>query len=167
MSGRLGGGLGYGLRTSQYRSRWPSACSAAQIRLSPQPLTHPPAPTPDLVNTNVWSHNLLVLIQRHVVSSEAKALATSDGGDAVAAGLLDPLADAEAAVTVLDSASGAGGCQQAANIPRCSSDHARLPWLAATTFVVSYSFLLSMSVPYFSTLVGIVASSTYLICAYT
>lgn len=52
-------------------------------------------------------------------------------------------------------------------MPRCSSDHSRLPWLAGTLFVVSYSYLLSMSVPYFSTLVGIVASSTYLVCAYT
>jgi hypothetical protein len=158
----------------------------------------PPAPTPphaslpstrrpaDLINTNVWSHNLLVLIQRRITSSPAAKAGGASPAD-VAAGLTDPLVDAEAAITAADgpaddinngAAAGAppppaaaaahGGCgSQAPTVPRCSSDHARLPWLAATAFVVSYSFLLSMSVPYFSTLVGIVASSTYLVCAYT
>jgi hypothetical protein len=36
----------------------------------------------------------------------------------------------------------------------------------ATLFVVSYSFALSVSLPFFSTLVGLVTASTYLICAY-
>lgn len=138
-----------------------------------------------LVNTNVWTHNLLVLIQRRITSGPG----AKDGAAAadVAAGLADPLVDAEAAITASDEAAsaddinngaapaaaaapgaGAPPCgSQAPAVPRCSSDHARLPWLAGTLFVVSYSFLLSMSVPYFSTLVGIVASSTYLVCAYT
>ncbi|KAI8471654.1 MAG: transmembrane amino acid transporter protein-domain-containing protein [Monoraphidium minutum] len=90
-----------------------------------------------LVNTNVWSHNLLVLVQRR-------------------------LTDADGAAVVVGRRE-----NQAAAVPRCSSDHARLPWAAATVFVVTYSYLFSMSVPYFSTLVGIVASSTYLVCAYT
>lgn len=117
----------------------------------------------------MWSHNLLVLIQRHVTAGAAdadKALSSGSGDEADARVTLSD-GDAEAAVTLGDAGCGGCGLRQAAQVPACSSDHARLPWAAATVFVVSYSFLLSMSVPYFSTLVGIVASSTYLICAYT
>ncbi|KAI8464358.1 MAG: transmembrane amino acid transporter protein-domain-containing protein [Monoraphidium minutum] len=51
--------------------------------------------------------------------------------------------------------------------PACSSDHAAGPWLLVTSGVVLYSYLISMTIPFFSTLVGIVSSSTYLLCAYT
>eukprot|EP00879_Flechtneria_rotunda_P019308 GHRR01020278.1.p1 GENE.GHRR01020278.1~~GHRR01020278.1.p1 ORF type:complete len:294 (+),score=89.66 GHRR01020278.1:812-1693(+) len=77
-----------------------------------------------LVNVNVWTHNLMVLIGRAFGNPE--------------------------------SASARSGCE-----------HCRSRWLAASLFVVTYSWLISMSIPYFSSLVGIVASSTYLICAYT
>ena len=48
----------------------------------------------------------------------------------------------------------------------CSSDHCPRRWLGASVFVVIYSYLISTTVPYFSTRVGLVTSSTYLICAY-
>lgn len=40
---------------------------------------------------------------------------------------------------------------------RCSHDHARGAWAASSVFVIGYSYLVSMTVPYFSSLVGIVA----------
>jgi vesicular inhibitory amino acid transporter len=60
----------------------------------------------------------------------------------------------------------AQGAKWAAHI-ESSSDHHWLGWLAGTTFVVAYSFLISMSVPFFSSLVALVTSATYLTCAYT
>lgn len=77
-----------------------------------------------LVNLNVWTHNLLVLIGRAVGSNKS--------------------ADA-----------------------RTACEHCPWRWLGASLFVVSYSWLISMFLPYFSSLVGIVASATYLVCAYT
>lgn len=77
-----------------------------------------------LVNLNVWSHNLLVLLGRAAGKTK--------------------------------SAEARSACQ-----------HCRWQWLATTLFVVSYSWLISVFLPYFSSLVGIVASSTYLVCAYT
>lgn len=56
--------------------------------------------------------------------------------------------------------------------PKCaaaiesSADHHWLSWLAGTTFVVGYSFIISMMVPDFSKLVALVTSGTYLLCAY-
>lgn len=58
------------------------------------------------------------------------------------------------------------GAKCAAHI-ESSEDHHWLSWLAGTTFVVAYSFLISMTVPYFSSLVALVTSATYLITAYT
>ena len=81
-----------------------------------------------LVNLNVWTHNLLVLLGR----------CRSRGSQRIVS------ADATSA-----------------------ADHAWLPWLLASLFVVAYSYVISMSVPYFSSLVGIVAGTTYLVCAYT
>jgi hypothetical protein len=46
---------------------------------------------------------------------------------------------------------------------RSAAQHCQWRWLGASLFVVLYSWLISMSVPYFSSLVGIVASSTYLV----
>ncbi|WIA19860.1 hypothetical protein OEZ85_005763 [Tetradesmus obliquus] len=77
-----------------------------------------------LVNLNVWTHNLMVLVGR------------------------------------------AAGHPGSANA-RSASEHCRWRWLLTSAFVVSYSWLVSMFLPYFSSLVGIVASSTYLVCAYT
>jgi solute carrier family 32 (vesicular inhibitory amino acid transporter) len=48
-----------------------------------------------------------------------------------------------------------------------SGDHENFRWLMASTFVVGYSFGISMSLPFFSTLVGLVTSVCYLTCAYT
>lgn len=77
-----------------------------------------------LVNLNVWTHNLLVLLGRAVGSTKS----------------------AEA---------------------RSACEHCGWKWLGTSLFVVSYSWLISMFLPYFSSLVGIVASATYLVCAYT
>lgn len=75
-----------------------------------------------LVNLNVWTHNLMVLLGR-AFKSQRSALA------------------------------------------RGAAEHAHAPWLGASLFVVAYSWLISMFLPYFSSLVGIVASTTYLVRA--
>jgi hypothetical protein len=54
------------------------------------------------------------------------------------------------------------GHEQSA-VARSAAQHCRWRWLVASLFVVSYSWLISMFLPYFSSLVGIVASSTYLV----
>jgi hypothetical protein len=54
------------------------------------------------------------------------------------------------------------GHEQSA-VARSAAQHCRWRWLAASLFVVTYSWLISMFLPYFSSLVGIVASSTYLV----
>lgn len=48
-------------------------------------------------------------------------------------------------------------------VARSAAQHCPWRWLAASLFVVAYSWLISMFLPYFSSLVGIVASSTYLV----
>lgn len=48
-----------------------------------------------------------------------------------------------------------------------AGDHDWLRWLGTSAFVVGYSFGISMSLPFFSTLVGLVTSVCYLTCAYT
>ncbi|GAX75715.1 hypothetical protein CEUSTIGMA_g3158.t1 [Chlamydomonas eustigma] len=48
----------------------------------------------------------------------------------------------------------------------CSTDHCPWKWARTSLFVVLYSYLISTSIPYFSTLVGLVTSSTYLLSAY-
>ncbi|CAL5220298.1 g2283 [Coccomyxa viridis] len=50
---------------------------------------------------------------------------------------------------------------------RHAGDHKRLPWLIASVCIVGYSFGISVTLPFFSTLVGLVTSVTYLTCAYT
>ena len=54
------------------------------------------------------------------------------------------------------------GHEQSA-VARSAAQHCRWRWLVASLFVVSYSWVISMFLPYFSSLVGIVASSTYLV----
>jgi vesicular inhibitory amino acid transporter len=54
------------------------------------------------------------------------------------------------------------GHEQSA-VARSAAQHCRWRWLVASLFVVAYSWLISMFLPYFSSLVGIVASSTYLV----
>ena len=48
-----------------------------------------------------------------------------------------------------------------------SADHHWAPWLATSAFVIGYSFIIAVLVPFFSTLVGLVVSLCYLTCAYT
>ncbi|GBF89647.1 hypothetical protein Rsub_02365 [Raphidocelis subcapitata] len=153
-----------------------------------------------LVNLNVFSHNLLVLLARRSSRGSGHARphrAASDAADCdleapgprpdCARGAHDspgpllavqgphsagqqqqqqqqhkPPQGEDAALLAADGAAAA-----AAAVPSCSADHSPLPWFAATAFVVGYSFLISMTVPFFSALVGVVSSSTYLLCAYT
>ena len=64
------------------------------------------------------------------------------------------------------SGGGSGGEGAGSAAIQTSADHDPWRWAAASVFVVAYSYLISTSVPYFGTLVGLVTSSTYLICAY-
>lgn len=48
-----------------------------------------------------------------------------------------------------------------------ANDHHWLLWLVATCVTISYAFVISVSIPFFSTLVGLIASATYLTTAYT
>jgi hypothetical protein len=98
-----------------------------------------------LVNLNVWSHNLLVLLAR--TYRKAAAAASPEGKPG-------PGSAASAALS------------QSANA-RSAAEHQPLHWLAASGFVVAYSYVVSNMIPYFSCMVGIVSSSTYLVCAYT
>jgi O-antigen ligase len=46
---------------------------------------------------------------------------------------------------------------------RSAAEHCPWRWAGVSVFVVAYSWLIAMTLPYFSSLVGIVASSTYLV----
>ena len=46
-------------------------------------------------------------------------------------------------------------------------DHHWFVWLCTTFVVISYAFAIAVSIPFFSTLVGLIASATYLTTAYT
>ncbi|KAJ9516031.1 hypothetical protein QJQ45_024473, partial [Haematococcus lacustris] len=76
-----------------------------------------------LINVNVWTHNLLVLLAR---------------------------------------------CQArpGQNLPARACEHCGWRWLVISLFVVAYSCVISISLPFFSSLVGLVTSVTYLVCAY-
>ena len=94
------------------------------------------------VNLNVWTHNLLTLIARSGGDADRDDKAGLEAGEDEVDALIAPPAI------------------------KCSTDHCPKRWLAASVFVVVYSYAISTSVPYFGTLVGLVTSSTYLICAY-
>ncbi|GAX75713.1 hypothetical protein CEUSTIGMA_g3156.t1 [Chlamydomonas eustigma] len=49
---------------------------------------------------------------------------------------------------------------------RSSADHGALKWLLTSVFVVTYSYLISTSVPHFSSLVSLVTSATFLISTF-
>ena len=49
---------------------------------------------------------------------------------------------------------------------QCSQDQCPWRWLYASIFVVAYSYGLAISIPFFSTLVSLITSACYLICAY-
>ena len=48
-----------------------------------------------------------------------------------------------------------------------ANDHHWLVWMVTTCFTIFYAFIISISIPFFSTLVGLIASATYLTTAYT
>lgn len=50
---------------------------------------------------------------------------------------------------------------------RTACDHARVPWALVSAGVVAYSCAVALTLPFFSTLVGLMSSVTYLTCAYT
>ena len=105
-----------------------------------------------LVNVNVWVHNLLVLLSRAREGRKSVEEAATEP-------LLLPPSEAggdEAETAALSSSPP----------PRTASDHARGQWALATLFVVSYSFAISMSLPFFSSLVGLLVAGTYLAAAY-
>eukprot|EP00195_Chlamydomonas_chlamydogama_P017158 CAMPEP_0202897894 /NCGR_PEP_ID=MMETSP1392-20130828/6545_1 /ASSEMBLY_ACC=CAM_ASM_000868 /TAXON_ID=225041 /ORGANISM="Chlamydomonas chlamydogama, Strain SAG 11-48b" /LENGTH=530 /DNA_ID=CAMNT_0049583659 /DNA_START=191 /DNA_END=1783 /DNA_ORIENTATION=+ len=128
------------------RTRLASACILVQ------------ATSQYLINLNVWTHNLLVLISRSVSPSPP-------GSGTATPHKLGDYANPE--VGGLDQPPGtptAGAAAQAEIT--CPADHSWKYWLPASVFVVAYSYGISTTVPYFSTLVGLVTASTYLICAY-
>lgn len=98
-----------------------------------------------LVNLNVWTHNLLVLAARaNRKLHHTRKLAEIDHEQP----LLLRAEDDEP-------------------LPACSSDHPWQSWMIVSLFVVVYSYLISISVPYFSLLVGMITGATYLTAAYT
>lgn len=48
-----------------------------------------------------------------------------------------------------------------------ANDHPWFIWLITTCCTIFYAFAISVSIPFFSTLVGLIASATYLTTAYT
>lgn len=79
-----------------------------------------------LVNLNVWTHNILVLLSR------------------------SPLFEGRSNKVV-----------------RTAADHDSLPWFLATVFVVGYSGVVTVALPFLSALIGVLSAMTYLLCAYT
>ncbi len=77
--------------------------------------------------------------------------ASSAAQKAAAAAAAADSSAAAAAAAAADADEGRGG-QASSQVPLRSSDHARLPWFLATAFVLSYSYLISISLPFFSTL---------------
>jgi hypothetical protein len=91
---------------------------------------------------------------------EAGAAGGAAGAAAAGATLRAPLLGGDKAAG--DKASGGGGGSGGggwgdaedgkADAIRSSADHPPLPWLAVTAFVVGYSYLISMTIPFFSVL---------------
>lgn len=93
-----------------------------------------------LVNLNVWCHNVLVLLHRRA----ARARGGVDRATSVD--------------TDVDARFDAG--------PRVAADHGPVAWAVVTAGVVAYSYAISASLPYFSTLAGLMVAGTYLVTAY-
>lgn len=64
------------------------------------------------------------------------------------------------------AAEATANCGGADADPRVASDHGPAPWAAVTAGVVAYSYAISATLPYFSTLAGIMVAGTYLVTAY-
>ena len=90
-----------------------------------------------LVNLNVGCHNVLTLWHRRRVRSAAAASAGRGAAD--------------------DDA-GPG--------PRVAADHGPAPWAVVTAGVVAYSYAISATLPYFSTLSGIMTATSYLVTSF-
>ncbi|KIY99064.1 amino acid transporter [Monoraphidium neglectum] len=112
-----------------------------------------------LINANIWSHNLMVLLSRRTSRGKHHGGARPSDGAA--------LSDVESAPLAAGPGAGPNPSSDGGAAAACSGDHPWGPWLVVTAFVVLYSYGISMTIPFFSTLVGIVSSSTYLLCAYT
>ena len=117
-----------------------------------------------LVNVNVWVHNLLVLLSR-ARAADDKGRSSRSNSDSNSNGNEEPL--------LLGDGGGGGGSETVAaaasspsTAPRTATDHARGAWALSTLFVVSSSFAISMSLPFFSSLVGLLVAGTYLAAAY-
>lgn len=124
-----------------------------------------------LINLNVWTHNLLVLLARRKLVSRRKTSAAlrhaheaSNGNGTTADHDHDhahgPAADG-AAVNVGDNINNEDAGHEEGyeehlhhpDVPRCSTDHCKWLWAGWSCFVVLYSYLISISLPFFSTLV--------------
>jgi hypothetical protein len=134
------------VRCTQVNSSLDRLCSALRCAMLLPICTALQALSQYLVNLNVWSHNLLVLLARTYRKAAAAAMSpdAKPGPGSAASAALAQSANAHSA-----------------------AEHQPLHWLAASGFVVAYSYLVSNMIPYFSCMVGIVSSSTYLVCAYT
>lgn len=132
-----------------------------------------------LVNLNLWSHNLLVLLSRARAEQRRrrKERGSSGGGGGGRSG--GDRGEIEQALLADNGDGGGGGDDddqrqqheqhqedQSSSSPRIASDHERAHWTLATLGVVSYSFAISMSLPFFSSLVGLLVAGTYLAAAY-
>ena len=107
-----------------------------------------------LVNLNMWMHNLNLTLAQ-IAQALAQYLVNLN---VWTHNILTLVARRRAGV----SASGGSLC----NV-RTACDHARAPWAAVSTGVVAYSCAVALTLPFFSTLVGLMSSVTYLTCAYT
>lgn len=118
-----------------------------------------------LVNVNVWVHNLLVLLSRAMEARSGKR--KRGGGASEVAAAEEPVLSSEGAYEARGGGEeGEGEGEDLAVQPRTASDHARGQWALSTLLVVSYSFAISMSLPFFSSLVGLLVAGTYLAAAY-
>jgi len=107
-----------------------------------------------LINVNVWTHNLLVLLARQGIIRKR----TLNNCVGHAPHDHEHAHDAESAH---DHAHDAHD-----GVPTKSTDHCKWWWAGTSCFVVIYSYGISISLPFFSTLVGLVTACTYLVCAY-
>ena len=110
-----------------------------------------------MVNLNVWTHNLLTLFVRSGEAGEATE-EVEDESEPEGSKSAIPRIQSEGNVSV---SLGGGGTIHS------SSDHSAYSWFFCSAFVVIYSYLVSTSVPHFSTLVSLITSATFLISSYT
>ena len=109
-----------------------------------------------MVNLNVWTHNLLTLFVR---SGEATGEAEE---------VVEDEREAEGNKSAFPQRiQSDGNISLSQGAINSSSDHSAYSWFFCSAFVVIYSYLVSTSVPHFSTLVSLITSATFLISSYT